>query len=131
MKTFTVIALSLILAVTAFAVKTNYASFNDGTVLLDVNTQGSNLVSFQVTNNDPYGRDAIFYVYNSVTDANNNPPGSVVVWSFRQPIGTSAVIPFPTVDNNGDPINWQLGQVTYKGITTTTVVNPPWSFTMI
>lgn len=129
-STKVVLALVLILFVfPLLAAKTNFASFDNGLVLLDVNTTGANLNTFQVTNAEP-NRSAVFLVYNDKV-FNGQPVGTVLVWSFTEPpASTSALVPIPTIDNNGNPITWTLGTVTIKGQSFQSIVNPPWAFTM-
>jgi hypothetical protein len=89
--------------------------------ILEINTTGSNLNSFVMTNTNPL-LAAVFRVF----DAQNN-----VIWSFTQPpASTSAATPIPTVDNFGHPITWVLGQQTLHGATIQTIVSPPWQLTM-
>jgi hypothetical protein len=100
-------------------------SLDSDLVDLTIDTPGKNTVA--IINQD--SRDAIFNVFNAAA-LNGQTAGSVIVWSYTQPAGTSATIPIPTVDNNGISINWQVGQVTNKFGTTTTITSPPWQLTM-
>jgi hypothetical protein len=102
------------------------ASLDSGLVNLTIDT-AKNTVTAQNTDT----RDALFNVFNDTT-LNGQPAGSVIVWSYTQPAGTSATIAIPTMDNNGNPINWQVGNITNKtGTKVQTVVNPPWQLTMV
>ena len=103
------------------------ASLDSDEVDLTINTAQNTVV---VNNTDT--RDAVFNVFNAAV-LNGQPVGSVIVWTYTQPAGTSATIPIPTVDNNGTAINWQVGQVTPKGggAKVQTIVSPPWQLTMV
>jgi hypothetical protein len=101
--------------------KQTIANFENGLILLDINTQGSNVTTFQITNNVP-DKSAQFNLLDSVDN-------SIVIWSVTVPPSTvGALTPIPTVDNFGHPITFVIGQQTSHGITKTGLISPPWNF---
>jgi hypothetical protein len=103
------------------------ASLDSDLIDLTIDTAKNNVV---IINQDT--RDALFNVFNAAV-LNNQPVGSVIVWSVTQGAGTQSTITIPTTDNNGSAINWQVGSVTPKGGGTAvqTIVSPPWQLTMV
>lgn len=90
-------------------------------VTLQIFSQGAARY-FQVVNLDPT-KSAEF----DFMDAQNN-----VIWSYTQPPNSSgSVTDVPVVDNNSQPISYQIGQQTPHGQTITTLTNPPWRFLSI
>lgn len=120
MKTSMLLTILLLASLAAFAALVHTSSLENGLVVLQINTSQNQVV---VTNNDP-SRSAVF----NVCDANT---GTQIVWSYSQPASTQSTIAIPTLDNNGQPINWQVGTVTTKsGQQVQTIVSPPWQVTM-
>ncbi|GEM_PF-2246040 len=120
MKMPMLLIILILTSLTAFAALVHTSSLENGLVVLQINTSTSQVT---VTNNDP-SRAAVFNVFDAAT-------GTQIVWSYTQPPNSSATIAIPTVDNNSNPINWQVGTVTTKnGQQVQTIVSPPWQVTM-
>lgn len=96
---------------------TNIATLGDGCTAT-INTTGANFNWFQITNISPDKSATINFLNNS----------DAVVWTFTQPPNsTSAQVPIPTIDNIGNPIVYQIAQVTSRGTTSQMLVSPRWN----